>query len=189
MTRRELSAKISAMMLAGTTNIWAANPVRPAPAFTVSMLDGTKVPLSKYLGKVCIVEFLFTTCQHCQHTAEVLSRLNSEFGPKGFQPIGVAWNDGASLLVPDFIKQHRVNFPIGIGTREKVLEFLGYSMMTQTFVPQSAFIDKAGKIRYQSTPRVEENLHDEARMRTIIQELLKEPGGPVKGGAPTAAKK
>ncbi len=189
MTRRELTAKLSAAtLLAGTSNIWAAAPVRPAPQFVINMLDGSKVPLSKYLGKVCVVEFLFTTCQHCQHTAEVLSRLNAEFGSKGFQPLGIAWNDGASLLVPDFIKNHNVNFPIGVGTREKVFEFLGYSMMTQAYVPQTAFIDKAGQIRYQSTPRVDENLHDENRMRTIIQDLLREPGGPAKSAAPSAAK-
>ncbi|HUQ95195.1 MAG TPA: TlpA disulfide reductase family protein [Bryobacteraceae bacterium] len=148
---------------------------RPAMPLEISMPDGTKHTLAQYAGKVCVVEFLFTTCPHCQESAKVLSRLNFQFSSKGFQALGAAFNDNAMMLIPEFVRNFNVNYPVGVAPREKTIEFLGYNMMSRLMVPQIAFIDRKGIIRYQSSLDGNEHLHDEKRMREIIEELLKEP--------------
>jgi len=122
------------------------------------------------------VEFLFTTCPHCQQTAVVLTALNKELGPKGFQPIGVAFNDGAMLLVPDFVRNTGANYPVGVANRDAVIAYLGYSVTARLMVPQVIIVDKKGVIRHQSSMDASENLHDPARLKSIITELLNEPG-------------
>ncbi|MBV6433109.1 MAG: Thiol-disulfide oxidoreductase ResA [Bryobacteraceae bacterium] len=155
----------------------SGNTPRHAPPLEIAMPDGTKVNLSRCAGKVCVVEFLFTTCPHCQETSQVMSKLYSEYGARGFQPLGAAFNENAMLLVPEFVRNNNVNYPVGVLPREKVLDYLGYSMMARLMVPQVVFIDRKGTIRYQSSIDGGENLHSEARMRQIIEELLKEPAG------------
>lgn len=157
---------------------------RKAMPLEIVMPDGTKLSTSKYAGKVCAVEFLFTTCSHCQEASRHLSALNREFGPKGFQPIGAAFNEGAMMLVPAFVKDYNVNYPVGVVSREKVLEYLSYSTMIRLTVPLVAFIDRKGNLRYQSNPMGTEVLHSEQRMRQIVEELLKEPAGTMSKAAP-----
>jgi len=150
---------------------------RKAMPLDVVMPDGTKLNTSKYAGKVCVVEFLFTTCGHCQEASRHISALNREYGPRGFQPLGAAFNEGAMMLVPAFVKDFNVNYPVGVVSREKVLEYLSLSPVTRLTVPLVAFLDHRGNIRYQSNPVGTEVLHTEQRMRQIIEELLKEPAG------------
>ncbi|MBI3208088.1 MAG: TlpA family protein disulfide reductase [Candidatus Solibacter usitatus] len=153
---------------------------KPAPAISLSLPNGTKTDLTKYNGKVRIVAFILTTCSHCQETCERLARLNKDYGPRGLQPLAAAFDDGAMMGIPDFITKHRVNFPVGVVPRDKVLEHLGFSIIARVMVPQLMFIDRKGTIRYQSSPDVSEHLHDEIRMRAVIEELLKEPAAAAK---------
>lgn len=157
---------------------------RKAMPLEIAMPDGTKLSTAKYAGKVCAVEFLFTTCSHCQEASRHLSALNREFGARGFQPIGAAFNEGAMMLVPGFVKEYNVNYPVGVVSREKVLEYMSLSTMIRLTVPLVAFIDRKGNIRYQSNPVGTEVLHSEARMRQIIEELLKEPAGTMSKATP-----
>lgn len=150
---------------------------RKAMPLEIAMPDGTKLNTSRYAGKVCVVEFLFTTCSHCQDASRHLSALNREFGPRGLQPVGAAFNEGAMMLVPAFVKDYNVNYPVGVVSREKVLEYLSFSTMVRLSVPLVAFIDRNGNVRYQSNPTSAEALHSEQRMRQIVEELIKEPAG------------
>lgn len=160
-------------------------PPRPSPEFTLNLQGGKQELLSKYRGKVCLVEFLFTTCPHCQHTAQTLSKLQAELGPQGFQPIGIAFNEMASMLVPDFVKNYGATFPVAWANRDNVLTYLGVSPMERFVVPQIVIIDKKGVIRAQSSPLGDANLQDEAYLRKMIIGLLKEPGPA--GAAPAPA--
>ncbi len=161
---------------------------RPAPELKFHLADGTPIVLSKYKGKVCVVEFLFTTCPHCQQTSQVMSNLNTEFGPKGFQPLGVAFNEGAIMLVPEFIKSFQVNYPTGVAPREKVLEFLAQPATARMMVPQVVIIDKKGVIRFQSSAEGNENIHGEQSLREKIKMLLNEGTAPVKSTTAAAKK-
>jgi peroxiredoxin len=162
----------------------AQEPQLPRKAMPLDIIlpDGTKLNTSRYLGKVCVVEFLFTTCSHCQEASRHLSALNREFGPRGLQPIGAAFNEGAMMLVPAFVKENNVNYPVGVVSRDKVLEYMSFSAMMRLTVPMVAFIDRRGNIRYQSNPVGQEALHSEPRMRQIIEELIKEPAGAASKG-------
>jgi len=148
---------------------------RPAPDFTIQFPGGQTTQLSSFRGKVVALEFLFTTCPHCAHASQVFSKLNGEFGSKGFQPVGVAFNEMANMLVPDFIKQNNVNYPVGFAMREPVMNFLGISIIERFVVPQVVWIDRKGMIRAQTPALGDEKQLSEAYWREMIDNLLKEP--------------
>jgi thiol-disulfide isomerase/thioredoxin len=171
---------LSALALSGATI------PRPAPELTVKTASGP-VQLSKLKGKVVAVEILSTTCPHCQNSVKLLSKMVSEYGPKGFSAVGMAINDGAD--VPKFIRDFGVNFPVGTGTRDDAFAFLQHSMMTPFYFPQMVFVDRTGVIRAQyggTDPFLQTN--EEANVRGMIEKLLAE-GGAKKAGAGTRTRK
>jgi peroxiredoxin len=153
----------------------AAEVPRKAPEFAAQNPAGGQILLSQYKGKVVVLEFAFTTCPHCQASARLLSQLYKEYGPKGFQPLAVAFNDMANMLVPDFVKNNNVTFPVGSSPRDQVLNFLQLSPDERLSVPQIVIIDRKGMIRQQSQASMDEKTATEANLRTQIESLLKEP--------------
>src|SRR5262249_16745986 len=121
------------------------------------------------------LELLYTTCPHCQHASQVFSKLYTEYGSRGFQPIGVAFNEMANMLVPDFVKQNNVNYPVGFSVRDPGLNFLGVSAVERFVVPQVVWIDRKGMIRSQTPPLGDEKLLSEPYWREMIETLTKEP--------------
>src|SRR5580704_18142836 len=109
--------RISRLFLAlslAAISVLAQPPMpRKAPELTVVEPSGKQTLLSSYRGKVVALAFIFTTCPHCQAECGVLSKLHSELGDKGFQPLGVAFNENAGLLVNDFIQKFHPSFPVG----------------------------------------------------------------------------
>lgn len=164
---------------------------RPAPEFAVKLPNGQQLLLSQYRGKVVALEFLLTTCPACQEAARVLNQMHKQYGPRGFQPIGVAFNDMAMMLVPDFVKNLGLAFPVGVGVRESVMDFLQHSPIMRMLVPQLVFIDRKGVIRAQYAADDPFFSDKEKNMRTQIEALLSEPSNPParKSPASKAAKK
>jgi thiol-disulfide isomerase/thioredoxin len=165
---------------------FSATLPRPAPELIIDMLDGSKLNINKYKGKVIAVEFLLTGCSHCQDASRTLAKLMKEYGPKGFQPVGGAINDDAPQLLPAFIKDQGVNYPVGLVKREKAMGFLQHSVMMTMSMPQLLFIDRKGIIRAQYGGTSPFFNDEEKNMREQIESLLKES---IVAKTPSAAKK
>lgn len=155
-------------------SIMPAAPIVPRPAgeFTYSDLKGKNHALSSLRGKVVLVQFLSTTCPHCQTMSQMLSRLQAEFGPQGFQAIGVAFNEATAEMTASYVDKHHVAIPVGVAPREAVLGYLGFSVMERVSVPQVLIIDRAGQVQEQSERAGTPQLGDEAYLREKIVRLL-----------------
>ncbi len=169
---------------------YAAEVPRPAPELAIRMVNGQQLLLSQFKGKVIAVEFLMTTCPHCQNASVLLEKFYREYGSRGFQPVGVAFNDMAALLVPDYVKQLGLTYPVGIAPREEVIAYIQHPMAQILYVPQLVFIDRNFVIRGQYSGTDDFFKNEEANMRNIIEKLVKEPakanGG--RSGRPGARK-
>ncbi len=148
---------------------------RPAPDLVIHFPGQLDKNLKSYRGKVVAIEFLLTTCPHCQETAQNLNLLYGEYGAKGFQPIGVAFNPDAAKLAPAFAKNLGLNFPVGVGSSGDALDFMQLFPFMQISAPLIAFVDRGGTIRAQYTGGDEFFLDPMKNMRAVIEGLLKEP--------------
>jgi len=174
MLRRVALGVIS--LLAAAAPAMAAPLNSTSPEFVIRFNDGTQKLLSSYRGKVVCVMFVHTTCPHCQHAVAEMSKVYTDYAPKGFQAIAVAWNDMANMLVPDFIKATGANFPVGFSPREEVLDYLGVSPYERSVVPQIVWLDKKGVVRSQTPPTGDPKLLQDSFWKEEIETLLKEPG-------------
>lgn len=160
----------------------AAAPVpRPASEFKLHEPSGQDTLLSSQKGKVVVIQFLFTWCPHCQQTAQWLSRMQAELGPKGLEVWGVAFND--EVLTKDTTANNKAalefgqyaKFRVGISPKEPVLKFLGFSVMDPYGVPQLVVIDRKGVIQAQTKPRpAKGEIVEEPVMRALVTKLLAE---------------
>lgn len=161
-----------------------AGALRKAPelAFTIPG-QGQKL-LSQYRGKVVALEFILTTCPHCQAASRVMTGFQQEYGPRGFQALDLAINaldEGrtetqAGQIVQAFAQQFQVGFPVGYIPRDQMMSFMGFSLAERMVVPQLVLIDRKGYIHYQ-TPESDANadwekLMNDNTIRQHIEELL-----------------
>jgi thiol-disulfide isomerase/thioredoxin len=152
----------------------SAQTPRKSPEFTITEAPGKETLLSSYRGKVVVLAFVHTTCVHCQAFSAMIARVHKDLGPRGFQPIDVAWNTNAQALVPGFVKQLQLDFPVGYSEWEPIMSYLGFSVMDRPVVPLVVVIDRKGMIRAQSPPQGDPNLQDETKLRPMIEGLLSE---------------
>ena len=173
---------VIALFFALATMLPAAAPVpRKAEELKIVEPSGNQILLSSLKGKVVLVQFLFTWCQHCQNTATVLSKLQNELGPKGLQVVGLAFNE--QVLTPDAAKNNAevlkfkawANFPVGITTSETVLKYMGFSVMDRGWgVPLIVVVDKKGTVVAQTKVSGSPELQTEAPLRAMLTKLLAE---------------
>jgi peroxiredoxin len=162
---------------------------RRAPELLLSDTDGTQIRLSLLRGKVVVLEFMLTTCPHCRDTARMLSRLQQEYGQKGFQAISLPFNDDAATTAPRFVAEYQVTHPVAPIQRDQVYEFAQLSAVVRHTVPIVVFIDRRGRIRAQFEGKDSFFRNEEANFRATILELLKEPAPRPGGGQPSSKKK
>lgn len=163
-------------LLAASIPAFAIDPLpRKSPEFTLTDVNGKQSLLSNYRGKVVVIGFVFTTCPHCQAFSAMVEKIYKDLGPKGFEPIDIAWNDNANLQIQPFAQQLGITFPMYWATYDPIMAYMGFSVMDRPVVPLVVVIDKKGMIRAQSPPQGDPNLQDETKLRAMIEELLKEP--------------
>jgi thiol-disulfide isomerase/thioredoxin len=155
---------------------FAASPV-PRPAGELEVVDSAgKHLLSSYKGKVVVVQFLLTTCSHCQAYSQLLNALQAEYGPRGFQALGAAVNEATPAMAKDYATQFAPRFPVGAMLRDPMLAFMGQSVLDRLGFPQIAVVDRKGQIREQTSTGLDQHqpLQDETHLRALIEKLLAE---------------
>lgn len=156
---------------------------RKAPELAFNVPGHGQELLSNQRGKVVALEFIETTCPHCQAWTKVMKKFQSEYGSRGFQVLEVAVNaledgggtsQGANQVVTGFARQFGVNFPVGWVSKAQMASFMEYSE-SRFVVPQLALIDREGVIREQTSQLGDgnyEQVMNEQALRQHIEALL-----------------
>lgn len=176
MRKRKL-ALLLALVALGVLAVVASRLVayrsRKAQDFAFTDPSGAQIELSSFKGKVVVVEFSLTDCPHCWRVAEMIRRLDTELGPRGFQPIGIAFDNGISgPAVSNFVRKLDISYPVGYASSRVVDGVLRRAPTERMMVPQIVVFDRDGVVRARSRPIGEQNLENEDYMRSLIVSLL-----------------
>lgn len=93
---------------AGVVRIGEKKPI-PAPDFTLNTLDGKKVSLKEFRGKVVFLNFWATWCPPCVIEMPAMEALHKRFKDKGLIVMAVNSEEGAAK-VSKFIKKKSYTF-------------------------------------------------------------------------------
>jgi peroxiredoxin len=88
--------------------------------FTVKDMNGAKVRLTDYKGKVILINFWATWCAPCQVEIPGFIELYAQYKDKGFVILGVSGDDDAETL-RTFATQWKINYPMLVGLGEDQL--------------------------------------------------------------------
>ncbi|MCZ6765931.1 MAG: redoxin domain-containing protein [bacterium] len=120
----------------------------PIP-FEVKDLEGNALNLTKYKGKVVLIDFWATWCGPCRVEMPNVVRLHKKFKSKGFEIIGISLDYQNQLAdLERYIKANDMQWPQhfdGKGWQNGIA--LKYGVKS---IPATYLIDRQGKIRYRS---------------------------------------
>jgi thiol-disulfide isomerase/thioredoxin len=111
-----------------------------APDFELQSLDGKSVKLSDLRGKAVLLNFWATWCGPCKIEMPLFVELQKQYGPDGFQIVGVAMDDSSPEDIGKFVKEMGINYPILLGKEAVGQRYGGVGVLPTTF-----FIDRDGK--------------------------------------------
>jgi peroxiredoxin len=111
-----------------------------APGFTITDLDGKKLSLTDYNGKVVLLDFWATWCTPCREEIPHFVEMQNKYGSQGFQVIGISMDDDAKP-VREFYQKYNLNYPVAIGDDKLAERFGGVLGLPVNFV-----IDRQGRI-------------------------------------------
>jgi thiol-disulfide isomerase/thioredoxin len=148
--------------------------LRKAPPLTFHVPGGSEKSLNDFQGKVVALEFIQTTCPHCQAASHIMTKLQKELGGRGFQAIDLAINTSSELDISSFMQSQQTDFLVGWVGMIDMGRFLNLTGGVRFLVPQLALIDRKGEIRFQTPPAGSETALVEDILRPRVLTLLNE---------------
>ena len=110
---------------------------KEAYLFSEKTIAGDTLDLSKFKGKVVILNFWATWCPYCVEEIPHLIKLQEKYKNK-IQVIGITVDDKeAQISVRQFVEQKKINYPILFSSQDIVK---GYAPMKG--IPMSIILDK-----------------------------------------------
>ena len=113
----------------------------PAPNFTFPGLDGKKVNLADYKGKVVLLNIWATWCAPCVAEMPSMEKLYQELKDEGFEILAVSVDESGAEAVNPFMEKHKLGFPVLLDTKGDIK-----TLYQATGIPESFIIDGEGII-------------------------------------------
>lgn len=126
-------------------------PAHPAPNTDVERLDGTITDLSRFRGKVVVLNFWATWCLPCVHEMPSLDRLAAAADPNRLAVIAVSIDrDGAAAVVPFMESHHLTHLAIDLDPEQHLgslsTDHVAAGVLPLWGLPISYVIDKEGRV-------------------------------------------
>jgi len=134
-------------------------------------LEGKSQPLTRWRGKILVVNFWATWCEPCRVEVPALVRVQDKYVANGVQIVGISI-DSASK-VKEFAKEFKVQYPLVIGSLDAI-EITRKLGNKQAALPYTVILDANGLIKARHLGGIAEEQLDET-IRPLLSET-KETG-------------
>jgi len=111
-----------------------------APDFTIADVYGKPITLSKYRGKIVLLDFWAVACGGCKLELPWYVEFQQKYKDKGLSLIGLDMYGESPDLVKPFMKEKKMDYPVAIGT-DALGDRFGLKEM-----PLTLLIDRKGRV-------------------------------------------
>jgi peroxiredoxin len=139
-------------------SLLAAANREPAPDFTLPAANGVTVHLSRYQGKVVLLDFWATWCHGCKTEIPWYMEFRERYRKRGLVVVGVSMDDEGWKIVKPFLKEKKMKYPVVIGNEELAKRY------GLTEMPLTLLIDRRGNIAFSHAGLIDKDaFEDELR--------------------------
>jgi len=121
----------------------AAQLAATIPQFQLADREGRMRSLQDWPGKSLVVNFWATWCAPCRREIPLLEKLQAQYGPEGFQVIGIAADYRDKVLA--YADEIKIQYPLLIGEQEALDAATAFGVEAVGF-PFTVFSDREGRI-------------------------------------------
>lgn len=138
----------------------------PAPALSLTTLEGERLELNALRGKVVLVNFWATSCTTCVKEMPALTATHRKYAAAGYETVAIAMDYDPRAFVTAYALKNALPFKMVHDADGAAAKGFGDIRLT----PTTFLIDKQGNIikRYLGEP-------DFAQLHAEIEALLKAP--------------
>lgn len=151
---------------AGTAVAFPIEKRKPFPMLSGSTLDGTKLDLNTFKGKVLVVNIWGAWCAPCEREAPYLEHAYEAYKDKGVQFVGIDTRDNKPQARA-FAEDKQISYPnLFDGDDESLLsQLVGITSLQN--VPSTIIVDRDGKVAWRALRGVD---YDElaAALDTVV---------------------
>ena len=104
-----------------------------AADFTAPLAGGKRFRLADHRGKVVLINFWATWCPPCREEMPAMERLWAHHKDNGFVLVAVSV-DAKSDLVPPFVGEHKLTFPVALDPAMEVANLYGVRGLPSSFI-------------------------------------------------------
>jgi len=108
--------------------------------FSLPLLDGTKITLSQYKGKVVFLNFWAEWCGPCREEMPSIEAVYQKLKNKGLEVLAVNLRDTKNK-VSSFMKEYKLNFPALLDEKGTIGSYYNVQAIPTTYI-----IDRRGLI-------------------------------------------
>jgi peroxiredoxin len=120
------------------------NPIKgdkKTPDFSLKDLNGKKVEIKQFRGKIVFLNFGATWCGPCKEEMPSLEVLHQQFKEKNFVLLTISVDYGGLKSVQEFMNKHHYTFPVLLDPEGETLDLFEVKGIPTTFL-----IDKTGRM-------------------------------------------
>jgi len=105
-----------------------------APDFTLENMQGEKVSLSQFRGKVVLINFWATWCPPCRAEMPSMEVLHQTFEDDGLVLLAINVENEGPGVVAEFLNESPYNFPILLDDESRVQRLYGVYQFPESFI-------------------------------------------------------
>jgi peroxiredoxin len=156
-------AMLAALIAGAALTYQTLTALRPAPAVTYTLLDGSLRTPEQLRGKVVLVNFWATSCTTCVHEMPHIVATHEKFRHRGYDTLAVAMSYDPPAYVANFAETRKLPFGVAIDNTGSIAKSFDDVRLT----PTTFLINKRGEIvkRFVGEP-------DFAALHRLIEKLL-----------------
>src|ERR1700682_6481230 len=135
------SVAVAIFLLLGTLGVGGEGD--GAAQFSLRDTHGSTQEISKYKGKIVVLNFWATWCTSCRHEMPLLAEMQKKYEDKGVVVLGASVDDEKSQpLIQPFAEKNKIPFPLLVGATTDQMQQLQLGEV----IPATAFFDADGNL-------------------------------------------
>ena len=135
---------------------------QPAPALSLTDIDGKKVELSHYRGKVILLDFWAVDCGGCVIEIPWYVEFDKKYHDKGLRLVGIDMYKESPAYIRPYMQKSHMQYPVAVGNDDIRGRFQASEL------PKTMLIDREGRVAVSHV-----GLVDKTKFEHDIQELLR----------------